>query len=203
MAGEIEKARERLPLPRLMEQYGDFMPEGKRQSGKCPFCQKESASLKQHNGRWWFKCFRPQCPSATSEPKAAFDEVGYVGCKTGLNRKEAFLNYLKQAGVFVEPRHSPSTLPGQKRRKAVEPVEEVKDFLGKEAGEQPAAGNGTEEAQGTNGTDEKAAPGNSDDAGTEKPPGEENKPVAAAPAEPGNNISYLFSGTAAPPSPAS
>jgi hypothetical protein len=71
----IEQARANLPLPRLMEQHGDAVPAaGSATKGSivCPFCKKKSASLKELRGRWWFKCFRPDCPSRTSEPKGAW-----------------------------------------------------------------------------------------------------------------------------------
>ena len=107
-----------------MEQHGDAMSEG---ATKCPFCGEKSASLKQDKGRWWFKCFRPPCPSATSEKKAAWDEVGYLMFRTGLNRSEAFKAYLKEAGVWREERLAPSVMPGQRARRQTPPEEDEMD----------------------------------------------------------------------------
>jgi hypothetical protein len=39
----------------------------------------------------------------TSEAKGAWDEVGYLAWKIGVTRKEAFVTYLKEAGVWREP----------------------------------------------------------------------------------------------------
>lgn len=50
-------------------------------------------------------------------------EVGYLAFKTGLNRKDAFIAYLKEAGVWEEDRLAPSILPGQKKRKNMLPDE--------------------------------------------------------------------------------
>jgi hypothetical protein len=90
----IEQARLKLPLERLMEQHGDFVKLA-RGTINCPFCEKKSASMKEMRGRQWFKCFRPECPSGTSEKKGAGDELGYLAFKTGLSREAAFGAYLK------------------------------------------------------------------------------------------------------------
>lgn len=112
----VEEARRALPLPRLMEQYGDSPPEGRWKSFTCPFCRKKGASVKEFRGRHWFKCFHASCSSATSGPKGAWDEVAYLAHKTGLSRKEAFIAFLKAAGVWKEER-SPSLMPGTRGRR--------------------------------------------------------------------------------------
>ena len=146
-------ARSNLPLPRMMEQRGD-LPAGSHGSLFCPFCKdkEKSASLKEHRGRWYFKCFKSHCPSQTAGPKQAFDEVGYLAFKTGLSRKEAFIAFLKEAGVWKEERLAPSILPGQQKRKKELPAEN--DFVGagpseahREGGEPlPGSGAGRSEA---------------------------------------------------------
>jgi hypothetical protein len=95
----IEQARLNLPLVRLMQQHGDDVKMG---SIICPFCKKKSATLREVKGRQWFKCFNPSCESRTSEKRGTWDEVGYLGYKLSLNRKEAFTAYLKTAGVWRE-----------------------------------------------------------------------------------------------------
>ena len=137
----IEQARANLPLPRLMIQQGDEVPLDAKGSIKCPFCKKDSATLKQVGSRWWFKCFSTSCRSGTSEPKGAWDEVGYLMHKIGLKRNDAFKVYLKEAGVWQEERLAASIMPGQKRRKR-QPAAEV-DFV--------EEGNGKNEKDGTDG----------------------------------------------------
>lgn len=105
MKHDVEQARRNLPLPRLMEQHGDFVAQGR--SVKCPFCEspgkKKSATLSEKDGRWWFKCFSSSCRSATNDEKGAWDEVGYLAWKLGLPRNDAFKIFLKEAGVWREP----------------------------------------------------------------------------------------------------
>ena len=77
--GTIEEARQRLPLFQLMRQYGLEAPEPGKNKKQCPFCPKKSAEITRHNCRERFKClWRPQCPSCTSGPKEAWDEVGFL-----------------------------------------------------------------------------------------------------------------------------
>jgi hypothetical protein len=72
---------------------------------------KDSASIFEKEGRTYFKCFRPQCPSGTSEEKGAWDEVGYLMFKLGLSRTEAFKAYLKETGLWKERRRSVPRVP--------------------------------------------------------------------------------------------
>lgn len=121
----IEDARSRLPLDVLMPQYGHDVPRGGKSSFRCPICQKKSkANLKNRNGRFWFKCFSPDCPSTTSGPGGAWDEVKFIGWKLGLSTQgatgqysEAAIHFMKEAGVWKEKVAIPaSTLPGATRR---------------------------------------------------------------------------------------
>jgi hypothetical protein len=89
----------------------------------------ESASLKESKGRWWFKCFRPQCPSQTSGDKGSWDEVGYLAFKTGLSRKEPRdilipfneeppTNVVPMVGLEVAPALAPPPPPPTKLKQA-------------------------------------------------------------------------------------
>ena len=98
----IEEARGRLPLRRFMEQNGDGVNPNKKSGLECPFCRKKKATMKEFKGREWFKCWNTECPSGTSGAKGAWDEVGYLAFRRGLDRKEAFIVYLKEAGVWKE-----------------------------------------------------------------------------------------------------
>jgi hypothetical protein len=53
----------------------------------------------------------------------SFDEVACLAFKLGLGRRDAFIAYLKEAGVWKEPRLAPSIMPGQRKRRAEAPVE--------------------------------------------------------------------------------
>ena len=95
----LREAKSRLSFARLMEQHGDTPPGEKW--GRCPFCEKKStAHMKVDGDQTWFKCANSTCPSATSE--AGWTEIGYLRFKTGLSQKEAFIAYLKEAGVWKE-----------------------------------------------------------------------------------------------------
>src|SRR5579872_3158121 len=116
----VEQARLRLPLPRLMEQHGDAPANGKWKTfPTCPICQHAtSAGVKEHNGRHWFKCFNSSCSSGTQHDRGAWDEIGYLAHKLGLNRREGAIAYLKEAGVWQErDRTAPSVMPGQQARR--------------------------------------------------------------------------------------
>jgi hypothetical protein len=153
----IDEARQKLPLQRLMEQYGDAPTQGGWRSFRCPFCQKKSAAVRETGGRSWFKCFHPACPSGTSGARGAWDEVGYLAHKQGVSRRDAFINYLKEAGVWKErDANAPSVMPGQRARRRqptatmrkemdeIDPrpaADEADDFLPPEEGDNKASGN--------------------------------------------------------------
>src|SRR5207249_8902173 len=100
----VEQARQLLPLRRMMEQRGRGPANGNwKKFPKCPYCQKDSATLfEDDRGRGRFKCFHTSCPSGTAEKGGAWDEVGFLAYELGLSRKEAFIAWLKEAGVWKE-----------------------------------------------------------------------------------------------------
>lgn len=114
----LEQARGVLPLHRLMEQRGHAagMP-GKKAA--CPFCgNKSSAGIKEFQGQEYFKCFHLECPSGTQGDKGAWDVVDYFAYATGLNRTDAAIQYLKEAGVWKDREsHAPSVMPGKAPRR--------------------------------------------------------------------------------------
>lgn len=100
----LEEARRRLPLKQMMQEHG-LSPEGGRWKGfKCPFCQKKGKAsvFKGNDAGDLFKCFSASCPSGTGQDGKAFDEVGFLAYVSNLNRKDAFIAYLKQTGVWEE-----------------------------------------------------------------------------------------------------
>jgi hypothetical protein len=143
-----------------MQQHGDSVPPGAKGAILCPFCKKKSASLQEVRGQQYFKCFRPACVSRTSGDKAALDEVGYLAFKLGLSRNDAFVAYLKAAGVWKE-RCLTSILPGQK--KCREPLPKETDFVAGAKGVPVAE---KQEGDTTDGTDR------ANETSEEEPPGE-------------------------------
>lgn len=116
----LREARARLPLRRLMEQHG--VQGTDRKTFKCPFCGANGAGFFTKEGQEFFKCFHTSCPIDTK----ALDEVGFImALQPALNRKEAFMVFLKDAGVWKErtklkgkgnalargPKVSPAPLP--------------------------------------------------------------------------------------------
>lgn len=120
MSSTVEDARHKLPLKQLMEQHGHGPKNGRWKDFQCPFCQKKTGSgVYAWQGVDLFKCHHSSCPTGT----VAMDEVGYLGQVLGLDRKEAFKQYLKMAGVWKEEPYAPSILPGQRARRKPDPVE--------------------------------------------------------------------------------
>lgn len=96
-------ARAALPLKSLLSQRGDGPASGGNWgSFKCPFCQKpgkkKSAGVFEKGGREWFKCHRPDCPTSGK----GLDEAGYLAQKLNWSRRDAFMTWLKEAGVEVK-----------------------------------------------------------------------------------------------------
>jgi DNA-directed RNA polymerase specialized sigma24 family protein len=98
LGDEDREARQRLPLRRLMVEYGHAPkePEGWR-AFTCPHCgkKKKAGVFRGRDGAELFKCFSGRCPTMS----VALDEVGYVAHVSRLNRNEAFKAFLKMAGV--------------------------------------------------------------------------------------------------------
>jgi hypothetical protein len=94
----LREARQRLPLRRLMTEYGHAPkePEGWK-AFTCPHCgkKKKAGVFRGRDGAELFKCFSATCPTMSQ----ALDEVGYVAYVSRLNRKEAFKTFLKMTGV--------------------------------------------------------------------------------------------------------
>ncbi len=115
-----EQARERLPLRRLLEQHG----HGPKGSGEkwnhftCPFCDHRKAGVVTKDGKDWFHCFNAACRSANMPGK---NEVGVLALLANVSRKDAWLMWLKEAGVYREEVRAPSILPGSRARRGVPP----------------------------------------------------------------------------------
>lgn len=117
VSDNFKQARRSHPLKRLMQEHGKGPPDSKwKPFTHCPYCQdKGSASVKEHNGREWFKCFNPLCPSHTSGKSGAWDEISFLGYELRLRREEAAVAYLKAAGLWTtEEQLAQSVLSGNK-----------------------------------------------------------------------------------------
>lgn len=125
-ARKLEEARARLPLRQLMQQHGRGpRHEAGWKSFDCPFCEHQKcAGLFTTNGVELFKCHYNPCPTGNT----ALDEIGFLGQVLGLNRKDAWITYLKEAGVWQErDRHAPSVMPGKAPRRRPLPSTEVQE----------------------------------------------------------------------------
>lgn len=98
-------AKERLPLKRLIEQYG-HAPKNQNWKSfpECPFCRKRGcAGVNGKAGFDTFKCFHDDCPTG----KDALNEIAYVAQVEGLSTEgkpsPAFKRYLELAGTWQEP----------------------------------------------------------------------------------------------------
>ena len=100
-----------LPLEKFLTQHGAG-PKNPGETWKafeCPFChKKKKAGIFNADGVILFKCLRATCDGNT-----AMDAIGFLKRTAGLNDKEAFIQYLKEANVFVEPekKSTPVTPP--------------------------------------------------------------------------------------------
>lgn len=95
----LAEARARLPLVRMMEQYGQAPPDGKTKSFRCSHCKKKGkAGIFVHDGVEFFKCQSTSCPTGAR----AMEAVGYIAFISGRHRSDAFTDCLKMAGVWKE-----------------------------------------------------------------------------------------------------
>lgn len=121
----LEEARRRLPLRRLMEQYGKGPANGNwKDFPQCPICGKKRCSgVFAGGGGELFKCHHTSCPSGTQHDKSAWDEVSFVAYEHKVGRSEAAVLYLKQAGLWQDQqRTAPSVMPGKAGRRVPPPA---------------------------------------------------------------------------------
>lgn len=121
----IEEARQRLPLRRLMEQHGKGPANGNWKAfPHCPYCSKKGGVGTFGEGtEERFKCHHASCNSGTSGDGGSWDQVGFLAHELNLNRKDAAITFLKEAGLWQEKEASPSIMPGKAGRKKPLPSE--------------------------------------------------------------------------------
>ncbi len=118
------EAKARVPLDKLMEQFGDAPPPIGKKWGRCPFCEKkDTARITDDGQQKFFKCANSTCPSSTSDKGKAWTELHYLKFKQpGLNDKDVFVSYLKLANVWKERAKFKSVEP-KAAAKPVQPSE--------------------------------------------------------------------------------
>lgn len=110
---KLELARQQLPLRRLMESRGRGPSNGIWKFFPCPYCQnKASAGLFQARDRdaELFKCHHPGCPSGTHIEGGAWDEMKFLAFELKCSPKEAYIAWVKEAGLWQETRNPPKPL---------------------------------------------------------------------------------------------
>jgi DNA primase len=87
---EIEQARARMPLPKLMEALG--YGAHARKSARCPFHADRSPSfgIYQKGGRWFWKCFAG-CGGG--------DEIAFLERVYGMGTAAAIYAFRMKAGI--------------------------------------------------------------------------------------------------------
>lgn len=100
----LREAKRRLPLDKLMTQYGDTPPPVGMKWGRCPICKKKTtARLTESGSQLFFKCANDTCPSQTAGEGNAWTELHYLAYQqAGLSAKELFISYLKMTNVWRE-----------------------------------------------------------------------------------------------------
>lgn len=117
-----ERARQALPMRRLLEQNGSGPRDAKEKwnSFKCPFCGHKSATVfrpaQARDEAELFKCFHVPCPTNGD----AMNEAQLVGQFAGANARDGWKLWLQQAGVWKEERLPTSVLPGSRRRRSAD-----------------------------------------------------------------------------------
>jgi len=109
----IREAEERMPIDRVIQHFGHAV-DGRTKSFKCPFCKSKRRSagvFELPTGRRLFKCQHVKCPTGTK----ALDAIGYVVAATGMDRRAAFKEYLRMAGVSLPVRAQSTRSPASPR----------------------------------------------------------------------------------------
>ena len=88
-----------MPLKRVIEHYGQAPQHGHWKKFTCPFCKKKNkAGVFETGGVEMFKCQSTKCPTTAK----AMPAVQYIAHVSGLSNRDAFIEYLKMAGVWKE-----------------------------------------------------------------------------------------------------
>src|SRR5882724_9681906 len=96
----MREAVSRFPIERVLEQFGCMPIGGSFKKMVCPFCQKKTSAgvFKGQDGTMLFKCHSTSCKSGTT----AMGPVQVIAMISGMSQRDAFVSYLKMAGVWKE-----------------------------------------------------------------------------------------------------
>jgi len=95
----LKEADAKLGLQRVIEQYGHSPQDGNWKAYTCPFCDKaDKCGVFEFAGTKFFKCQSTSCKTGAK----AMTAVGYIAQVSGMSNRDAFIEYLKQAGVWRE-----------------------------------------------------------------------------------------------------
>jgi AAA domain/CHC2 zinc finger len=116
VARDIEEAKWRLPLPKVMAElgYGDSA----KKSARCPFHddKKPSFGIKQDgSGRWFWNCFTG-CGSG--------DEISFIAKVKNISNNEATKEFLRMAGVTGKS-NTPTSAPKQAQEQSIKQLSTV------------------------------------------------------------------------------
>lgn len=91
LSSKIAEAKQRLPLPQLLQQLG--LDEHAKKEARCPFHhpdkQPSFSVFQKTDGTWWHRCF-VGCSSG--------DEIDLLVKHFGISKREAIKRYLEMAG---------------------------------------------------------------------------------------------------------
>lgn len=116
----LREARARMPLEAVLEQYGVAPHNGHWKNFTCPFCKEPGAGITERNGLKFFKCFHTSCPTGTK----ALPDIQFIAQSSGISNRDAFVAFLKMAGVWKERTVLKSASP---KPKPSEPPPEAAD----------------------------------------------------------------------------
>lgn len=99
---QLNAARQKLPLKRLMEKRGRGPADKNWESfSKCPYCEGAHCAGVFSTPRGdRFKCHRTTCPSGTAGEMASWDESGFIAFEENITRKQANRKWFMEAKVF-------------------------------------------------------------------------------------------------------
>ena len=122
----IARARDVLPLPRLMQRIGLGIHATK--SADCPFCQKRKKfgvfESKSHSGHWFFKCYNSECIAL--DPETGHNEIGFLRLHKGLSEVDAIEEFIRLATevdpTLADAKTYPQASSPPKEKKNVDPL---------------------------------------------------------------------------------
>lgn len=97
MTSPVTRARDTLPLPRMLQRMGLGHLTTRPYRGECPFCGKKGGKFGvfESQGKWHFKCHNNECPA--NDPETGHNEIGFLVLKLGISERDAIKEFMKMA----------------------------------------------------------------------------------------------------------